>query len=70
MPYDETTIFIRAEFDDMLGNYCIAMHLFNSGVELAVARERNIWFSKKNASKIQFIKKDKKFEGWNERHGH
>lgn len=69
LPYDETALAIRCQFEGKQGNYWLAMHLEGPGSDLAMAAGReNIGFPKKLA-KIYFNKEGKNFEGWSERHG-
>jgi acetoacetate decarboxylase len=64
LPYFESAIFIRAEFNGEEGNYCLAMHVTND-MALAGGRE---WFGyPKKIANIQLNRTGKDVEGWSER---
>ena len=64
--YREGALFLFAEFDNITGMYCLAMPVDN---DMAMIGGREVFGYPKKMSTIHFEKKEKKFEGWVERHG-
>jgi acetoacetate decarboxylase len=64
--YNEGALFLFAEYGGVTGMFCLAMPVDN---DMAMIGGREVFGYPKKMSNIQFEKKDKKFEGWVERHG-
>ena len=64
--YKEGALFLFAEFDNITGMYCLAMPVDN---DMAMIAGREVFGYPKKMSNIHFEKKEKKFDGWIERHG-
>lgn len=69
LPYRESALFLRATFDDVEGNYCLAMHLDGPGKDVAMAAGRELFGFPKKLANIQFNKEEDKFNGVTERLG-
>jgi len=68
LPYLESAIFLRAEYNGVEGNYCLAMHLDGPGKDLGMAGGREQFGFPKKLAKIHFSRDGKEVEGWSERH--
>ena len=69
MPYLESGMFLRAEFEGIEGNYCLAMHLDGPGKDIAMAGGREVFGFPKKLSTISFNFKGDEFDGYSERIG-
>jgi len=69
LPYRESALFLRSQFNNIPGNYCLAMHLEGPGADLGMAGGRESYGFPKKCAKVVFNLKGDKFEGWSERHG-
>ena len=64
--YYEGALLLRANFDGVEGNYCLAMPVTG---DLAMAGGREQFGYPKKIANIEFNRKGDKVEGWCERHG-
>lgn len=69
LPYLESAMFLRAEFEGVEGNYCLAMHLDGPGKDLAMAGGREVFGFPKKLANINFDFRGEDFEGYSERLG-
>lgn len=65
-PYYEGALFLRADFDGVEGNYCLAMPVTD---DLAMAGGREVFGYPKKIANIEFNRSGDYAEGWCERHG-
>jgi acetoacetate decarboxylase len=64
--YKEAALLLFAEYDNIIGSYCLAMPVDN---DMALIGGRELFGYPKKMSNILFKKENKNFEGWVERHG-
>jgi acetoacetate decarboxylase len=64
--YYEGALFLRASFDGVEGNYCLAMPVTG---DIAMAGGREVFGYPKKIANIEFNHSGDKAEGWCERHG-
>ena len=69
LPYTESALFVRCQFQGEMGNYCLAMHLDGPGKDMAMASGREYFGFPKKISTIKFNLEETHFEGFSERHG-
>ena len=63
--YKEAALFLYAEYEGIIGMYCLAMPVDN---DMAMIGGRELFGYPKKMSNIYFHHEDKKTEGWVERH--
>jgi acetoacetate decarboxylase len=66
VPYLDATLFLRTQYQDVEGSYCLAMPVTN---DIAMAGGREIFGFPKKIGRIQLNRNGRKVEGWAERHG-
>jgi acetoacetate decarboxylase len=64
--YKEAALFLFAEYDGIVGIYCLAMPVDN---DMAMIGGREVFGYPKKMSNLHFEKEGDKVEGWVERHG-
>ncbi|MFW9948707.1 MAG: acetoacetate decarboxylase family protein [Candidatus Thorarchaeota archaeon] len=69
LPYRESALFLRSQFNNVPGNYCLAMHLEGPGADMGMVSGRESYGFPKKGAKVVFKLNGDKFEGWSERHG-